>query len=583
MRNILEYFSSPGSSKYLKILVIVALVLFVTAILVFWFGSSSFSERGVEFKIEGPQQALSGDEATYKITYSNTTRTDIKDIKFRFFYPDHAIVIKEDGSYSEETSETFELDSVGARQSGEKEFKAFLVGEKGSILYAKADMTYKAGTLSSRFEKKPVSAATTIIGMPVPVTLSVPPIAVSGQEITYTLDYRNESQGDIADLRFKLAYPEGFAPKRFSPQPTTGDATWDIKLLKKDSGARITVTGTISGNERDSKTVSMILQRKINGDYINYERAEASTIISSPLLDVKISVNGERDYTASPGDILAYSIQYRNSSSYTFSGLNLLLKLEGEMYDLNSLDPTGGFYDSATQTIVWNAGSVPNFSNLGPSATGKVDFRIRLKSSFSGGLGSKNFFVKTTASLVTSDIPTGLDGEEISTQDSLITKISTQPNVIQTMYYSDPAFGSFGPMPLNVGSETMFTVHWRLVNPGNAVNNAVVKATLPTGVAWKNIVSSATSQSQPAYDRNKGQVIWSIGQLPSGSGTSSIYEVSFQVSITPSSTQRGSAPTLVKNGTFAGTDSFTQQSVLLNLDDLTTSDTIDRSADGTVE
>ncbi len=580
---MIAFFSTPQSHKYLKILVIVALALFVAAILIFWFGGSAFSERGVQFQIEGPQQALSGDEVTYKIKYSNTTRTKLENIKFRFSYPEHAIVIKSDGTYSEETTEMFDMESIDSHESGEKEFKAFIVGEKGSILYAKAEMTYEAGTLSSRFEKKPVSVATTIVGMPVPVTLSVPPTAVSGQEITYTLDYRNESSSDITDLRFNLTYPEGFSPKRFSPQPTNGASTWDVAVLKKGSGSRLSITGTITGNERDIRTVTMVLQRKINGKYINYERAEASTIISSPLLSTKISVNGERDYTATPGEYLTYAIQYRNTSTYTFTGLTMLVKLEGEMYDIGALLPGGGYYDSATQTIVWNAGSVPQFSNLGPGTNGKIEFRIPLDSSFSGGMGAKNFFVKAIATLATSDIPTGLDGQEISTQDSLITKISTQPSVNQSLYYHDPAFGSSGPMPLKVGSETVFTIHWRVTNPGNAVNDAVIKATLPTGITWKNVVSSVAGQAQPTFDRNKNQVIWNIGQLPFGAGTSNPYEVSFQVGIIPSSTQSGKSPTLITGGTFTGIDSFTQQSVLVNLNELNTSDTVDRPNDGTVE
>jgi hypothetical protein len=580
-----QRFNSPRSNRILKILILVALLLFIAAILVFWFGGSSFTESGVELKLEGPEQALSGDEVTYTVVYENNTRTDLRKLNFRFRYPENSIVIKDDGSYSEDITEEFTIETLQAGKKETKEFRAFLVGDKGSVLTANTEMTYQAGGISSRFEKKPVIVSTTIVGMPVPVTLSAAPTAVSGQDITYTLDYRNDSQDDISDLRFSFKYPEGFTPKRYSPQPSTGSTVWNVPLLKKNSGNRISITGSLVGNERDNKTVTVTLQRKIQGTYINYERSEASTLISSPLMSVRLAVNGNRDYTASPGDQLTYSVTYRNTSTYNFSGLSLSVKLEGEMFDLGTIDPAGGFFDDATQSVVWNGSSAPGLSNLGPGISHTVQFRVRLKSSFGGGgLGSKNFFVKTTGTLITLDVPTGLDGDSVSSQDSLVTKITTQPTVVQTMYYSDAAFGATGSMPPVVGQETVFTIHWQITNPGNAVNNTILRANLPTGVNWKNVTSNASNLPAPTFDTNKRQVIWNLGTVPAGVGVNSAkYDIAFQIGITPSSAQRNSTPILLRDVSFTGVDSFTQENILINLDELSTGDTLDRSGQGTVQ
>lgn len=581
---MLEYLNSPQSNRAFKILVIVALLVFVATILVFWFGGSSFRESGIEVKLEGPDQALSGDEVTYKLTYSNHTRTDIHNIKFRFVYPDNSIVITGDNQYSSDIAVDIDAEDLGAGQTATKEFKAFLIGDKGSILYARAEMAYEAGGVSSRFEKKPVTVGTTITGMPVPITLSAPPTAVSGQDVTYTLDYRNESAGDISDLRFTFTYPNGFTPRKLTPQATSSGTTWDVATLKRGMGARISITGALTGNEQDNKMVSLVVQHKINGNYIDYERSDASTIISSPLLNVSISVNSTRDYTATPGDYLAYSVAYRNTSSYTFTGLTLEVALDGDMYDYDMLDPGQGYLQISTNTIVWDASSIPAFGSLAPGASGKADFRIKIKPNFMGVVGSRNTLVKATATLSTSVIPTGLDGNSISTTDSLITKISTQPSINQTMYYNDPAYGSSGPIPPTAGTETVFTVHWQIVNPGNAVNGTQVKATLPTGVVWKNVVSSVAGQPQPIYDRTKNLVIWNIGQLPSGAGVSSPkYDTSFQIGITPTTAQRNTVPTLLRDGTLSGTDALTSQNFVVNMGILTTNDSVDQSSHGTVQ
>lgn len=576
--------ANPTSQKSFKWLVLAALVLFVITILVFLFGGNSFSERNFTVELKGPQQALSGDEVSYTLTYKNNTNTDLHDLKFRFFYPEESVVIRTEG-FSNDSSEALDLDTLKAGESGEKEFKMFLIGDKGNIKNARVELVYRAGSIRSTFRKS-ASVNTTIVALPVPLTLVAPPSAVNGQTVTYMLDYRNEAKVDIADLQFEFRYPDGFTPTRMAPQPAQGNNIWKSGLLKDGQGSRITITGTLTGNERDSKVVSVVLKRRIGNEYIDYEKASASTIISSPLLSVKVLANGSENYSAIVGDAITYTIQYRNMSGYNLLGMTLEAALEGDMFDISTLDTNGGYYDSRTGTITWNSSTVENFANLPPGVSGKIDFRVRLKPAFSGGaLGSRNFFVKTTATLSTINVPTGVDGEEVATQTSLITKISTQPSLNMVLYYNDPNFGSSGAFPLQVGQETTFTVHWRLTNPGNDVSNAVVRATLPAGVNWKNVVSAGTGQGEPKFDRNKSEVVWSIGTLPFGAGTTSTftYEASFQISLVPGETQRGTPPTLLKSVSFSGTDSFTKQSVISTVPEATTNNLVDRPGEGIVQ
>lgn len=576
--------ANPTSQKSFKWLVLAALVLFVITVLVFLFGGNSFSERNFVVELKGPQQALSGDEITYTLTYKNNTDTELKNLKFRFFYPEESVVIR-NGQYSHDSSEALDIDSLGSGESGEKQFKAFIIGDKGNIKAARAELVYQAGTIRSTF-RKTSAVNTTIVSLPVPLTLVAPPSAVNGQTVTYMLDYRNESKSDIADLQFEFKYPDGFTPTRTSPQPAQGNNVWKADLLKDGQGARITITGTLAGSERDSKVVSVVLKRKIGNEYIDYEKATSSTTISSPLLSVQVLANGSENYSAVVGDAVSYSIQYRNASNFNLLGLTLEAKLEGDMFDISSLDTNGGFYDSRTGTILWNASTVENFANLPPGTGGKVDFRVRLKPAFSGGaLGAKNFFVKTTATLSTVNVPTGVDGDEVAAETSLITKISTQPSLNMVLYYNDPNFGSSGAFPLQVGQQTTFTVHWRLTNPGNDVSNAVVRGTLPAGVTWNNVVSAGSGQGEPTFDRNRSEVSWSLGTLPFGAGTTPAfkYEGTFQISLTPSETQRGTPPVLIRNVSLTGTDSFTKQNIVSTVPDAGSNNLVDRPGEGSVQ
>src|SRR3989344_400177 len=244
-------------NQLLKWLVLLALLLAIGSFLSFWFGGSSFSESGVKLEIEGPNQVSVGDEVVYKLKYSNTTKLDLNNMRFKFTYPDESVVLR-DGKVIKDSTEIFIIERLSSGQKEEKEFKVFLVGDKGNIKTAKAEMSFGAGSLKTVFEKN-TSLSTTIVSLPVSLTLSAPPNSVPGQTVNYVLDYRNESGDDIYDLRFEFDYPDGFNAQKFIPSPNSGNYIWTIPILKKSSGGRINITGILNGNEGETKNVLAIL------------------------------------------------------------------------------------------------------------------------------------------------------------------------------------------------------------------------------------------------------------------------------------------------------------------------------------
>ncbi len=581
---MLESFEALKSipAKTLKWLILTSILLAGVSFILIWYGQPSFSEKDVVLKLEGPTQASSGDEAVYKLTYQNNTRYVLQNLKFRFTYPTDSVIIRNSVVSSDDT-ESFDIDKLNPGDIGVKEFRAFLVGDKGNIKEAKVGLIFSAGNLRSAFEKS-ATVSTAIVSLPVSLTLVAPPSTVVGENISYILDYRNESANDISDVQFEFKYPDGFTFAKGTPSPSIGQNVWTLPLLRRGSGARILVEGKMSGNERDVKTLSVVLKRKINDQYINYEKAETTTVISSPLLFLDVRVNDSLDYAAVVNDQLRYTIRYQNNFNQSLIGLSLAVKLDGDMYDFSNMETGGGFFDGSTNTLLFNAGSIPDFASLTPGKAGRVDFRVKLKSAFpAGASGARNFFVKATAVASTPNVPTGIDATELAVQSSLVTKISTQPTLAQPIYYNDPAFGSSGPLPLQVDSETVFTVHWQLVNPGNDMNIAKVTATLPSGTMWKNVVSSGINQAQPVYDRNKSEVSWNVGVLPQGTGIwTPKYEATFQISVKPGVNERNNVLTLLKNSLFSGTDSFTKQNIIVRIPDATSSVLADRPGEGVV-
>ncbi len=555
--------------------------LIVVTVGALWFGGSSFSDRNVTVTLEAPEHSTSGDEVVYTVTYANDTRVTLSSMSFRLFYPEGTMVIV-DGKPTTPESDGFTIDTLNAGQKGAKEFRAILVGDKGSLRTARVNVIFTAGTLKSSFQKE-ATATTTITDVPVNVTLVAPPTSVSGQPIQYIVDVRNDSEQDLSDLKVVLTYPDGFVVQRMSPAPTTGNTVWAIDTLDISQGKRITIDGTLQGNEREAKTVAVAVQRNLNGQYVDYARTDATTMISSPLLSVSLAPEGGREYVAFPGDVLRYTITYKNSSRYTLLGLLLGVKLEGDMYDTTKVQSQQGFFDDSTKTLAFDSAGVPDFAVLPPGKIGKLTFSVPLKAGLSGASlgGAKSFFVKATARLSTTNVPSGLDGSEVFALDSVITKIGSQPTLSQAALYDDDA-GS-GAMPPTVGSKTTLTLRWQITNPGNDIRNAKVVATLPPGVTFEEN-ATATNGTAPVYNRTASTVTWTIGAIPFGTGSGMPrYESKFQVSITPSASQKGTNIKLVSGTSMTGTDSFTSQDVQSNPRDLTTSDVDGHSGEGVVQ
>jgi hypothetical protein len=545
--------------------------------------SGSFSESGVILEIEGPDQIQSGEEVTYKVHYENQSDVRLDNVRLAFIYPADSVVVK-DGLVRESITENIEIDSLGSGATGDIEFTAFVVGDTGDIKNAKARLSYKPTNIKSEFDEK-ADLATTITSFAVPLTLSAPPSAVSGQEVRYTLDYRNESDEDFEDLRIKFKYPEGFNPISFNPTPDIGEDVWNIDSLDKGEGSRITVTGTMIGREDEDKTVNVTLQRRVDGNDIDFEKTQTTTIISSPPLLINIVVNDRTDLIAHPGDKLKYDISFTNTSRSTLSGVNLIVRLEGGAHDSDTYSGEG-FFNSSNNTIMWNASNIPVLANLQPGQSGEATFRIRVKDPLPASITAKNFFIKAITSLETTNVPAELGLDKLVVSKDLLTKISTNLNFEQTVHFSDPAagFSNSGPVPPEVGQQTTYTIHWTLDGTSNDIVNAKIIGFLPPGVTWTGNTTVNANQPAVTHDSGTGKVTWNIEVIPAGTGFAlPRYQAIFQVAITPSSAQQGRSVELIRQSEVEGQDGFTKERIERFAFPLTTDNVVDRKGEGAVQ
>jgi uncharacterized repeat protein (TIGR01451 family) len=571
--------------KY-KIIIGLFVILVALGFYLYFSRRSPFNESQVTFTIDAPGEITSGQLITYKVNYANNTKIGLIGAKIDFVFPPNAIAVK-DGEISTDTMDSADIGDVAAGAEGEKDFSAYVVGDKGNILTARATLSYQAQNFSSTFQTD-ASAPSTITTLAIPLTLVAPPSIISGQSVTYLLDYRNQSSQDFSDLQFVLKYPDGFKLSSASPQPTSGQDTWDLATLKQNDGARITIQGTLNGNPGDTKDISLILQKKItmpSGDtYVNFEETDATSLISSPFIGVSLKLNDTANYTAHLGDSLNYTIDFSNNSNDDITGLVLTAKLDGQMFDLTSVN-SPAFFDSRTNTLTWDQSLIPALALLKSGQHGQASFKVNVKKSFTdNGSSIASSIIKVSAHLETPNVPSDLNTDTLATDDQLTTRISSEPVFDQNITINDSQFGSSGPFPPVVDSTTKFTVDWSLVNPSNDVSPAKVTATLAPGVKWENQVRSANGQPLPVYNSKTNTLTWDLGTLPDGAGVTTLkFEAFFRISITPSVNQVGQSPTLLKGVRFDGTDTDTKEKISQTITDALTTDVSDSTSGGTVQ
>ncbi|PJE51150.1 MAG: hypothetical protein COV29_02660 [Candidatus Yanofskybacteria bacterium CG10_big_fil_rev_8_21_14_0_10_36_16] len=541
-----------------------AVLIVAVGVLFFFLGRSSFSESKVNVGIDGPSEVKGGEFVTYKVSYENNNRVDLIDAKLTFTYPADSIVIV-DEEIIDLNNKVIDIGKIGAGEQGEREFTAYIVGDRGNIKQVKAVLSFQPGNLVTTIAKE-ASTTTTITSLPISLTLVAPPTAVNGQDVSYILDYRNETEEDFEDVLIEIELPDTFRVFTTKPIYNKGENVWLIPRLRAGEGSRISISGILIGDERDSKTISATVRRKVStpeGEtYIDFERVTASTAIASPFLSISATVNGVEEYVARLRETLRYEIKFKNNTTRDLLGVGLSAKLDGEMFDLTSVE-SDGFFDSRLNTVYWNASVVPQLGVLRANQTGSVKFTVRLKEEFPGGvIGSQNSLVKITPRIETTNVPPDLGVDRLIAEDELLTRIATNLSFRQELYVDDFEWGSSGPWPPKVDEKTTLTIRWSVANPVNLIAPAEITGQLLPGVEWVGNTRSNVTGTLPQYDSNSNSIFWDIGSVPGGVGTSfPPYEAYFQISIVPSINQINSPADLLKETIFTGRDTITSQEI----------------------
>lgn len=518
----------------------------------------TFWERqsAVTVSIEGPQNVASAEPVSFRVAYQNDSWTSVSDMTLTLTLPETFQPEVTPGLVVTGRKAEVKLGDLEKNGTGQYELKGKFYGSKGQKGNIDATLRYMPQATSSHFETK-TTLGVTLATSPLLFEIEGPLELVNGQELDYVVTYENRSNETLNNLRIALTYPTGFQFLSADQKTESGNNNWYLSSLAPNQKGKIVVHGLLSGSRDEFKR----LQGKVGilqGDgtiQVYSETERATKMIASPL-SLSQTVNGQTDVTIFPGDLLAYSLKYRNDAAIGMRDVVITQSIDTTYLDVAKLTLDSGAYDPTSKQIIWRAADVKELAQLARGQEGELTFTIPVLSSFTlSPETGKSIVIRSLATIDSPDVPAITLGNKIIGSNTLLLKLGALAGFQVTPFYTDKFEPNSGPLPPVVGQETTYTVRLRIDNSSNDLAQSRAVVAFPSGVRYKG--KSFPRDATLSLNERTNELTWEIGTV----SPSTPRELVFQVAVTPNESQIGKAVELVKRATFTAKDTFTNREV----------------------
>lgn len=565
----------PEHNTFMKKLFMLAIIFFVVAVgvsgYIFLGGANFVSSKNVDITVLGPASIRAGGVLTLDVIVSNKNNADLEVTNLSIQYPQGTRDPKDTTQ-----SLSYLRENLGEIEAGKeitRNTEAIIYGEKGEIKEIKVSLDYKVkGSNATFYKEKRYEIA--IGETPVSMTIEQPNSVTSGEAYTTTVSLSANSTETVKNVMVRAEYPYGFQVLDSDPKAVTDNNTWLVGDIAPGVKKTITLRGKLVGENEEERTFRFYLGIADPGNdqrtfKTNIASLSETVSISRPSVGLSVELNGENVsvYTAPAREEIEGGIAFQNNLPDKIINPVITLKLTGAVDKFSVQSRQGGFYDSRSDSIIWElVNSSTEEAELFPGDTGEVFFLFNSLAPQAGGSKSQeiNLEANFTGTLIS-------DGKQvpISVTEVKTVKIASQVTLSARSLYSKGPFANKGPIPPKVEQETTYTVVFSLGNTQNDIEDGRLTAVLGQNVKW--LGKTSPSGETISYNENTNTITWNVGELKSGTGFSTpSREAVVQVSFTPSISQVGTAPTLVGNISFTGTDTFVDRSVTINAPTVTT-------------
>lgn len=547
------------ASIFFSMAVIFFLLSLVVAGYFFYFGSNSVSVDKITIDIVGPTTIAGGDTVPLSITITNKNPVAVENAIIEITFPEGtrsaANVLTPYPRYIEN------LGNLGSGETVTRSVKAAVFGGAGQTLVL--PVTFSFGTTNSNaiFEKKS-SYPLAISSTPLSVSVDSLTETVSGEPITFMLTVRSNATVPLANVVLSVPSPFGFSVT--SSSIPLSDSVLFIGTLLPGASKQVTLTGKLSGQNNEQRvfhfTVGTAKSPQDHELSVAYMTQDATVSIAAPFITTTLALNGDtsKNVVITPGSPQSVTLSYSNTLSTTVTNASIVVTVSGSAIDYDSIQTTNGFYNSMDHTVVFSRETDPALASLAPGASGIGTFTF-----LTLPVGMLTPTVTLALSVSGTRVGQSNVPEQVTVSAVKTAKVATTAVLSAFSSHTTGPFGSSGPIPPRANQATTYTVVWNVQNKGSAIAGGTVSATLPSYISYTEKTSGAGSFS---YDDVSRTVTWNVGDLAQGASTQGL----FQVSLTPSTSQRGGVVSLTNEAAFSGHDRFAGVTVTAGTESVTT-------------
>ncbi|HQT82589.1 MAG TPA: hypothetical protein PLW99_00315 [Candidatus Paceibacterota bacterium] len=537
------------------------LVSLAIAVYVFYVGGNSVSVDKVSVNVQGPTTIAGGDIVPLSLTITNTNSSAIENATVEIDFPNGtrsaANVLTTYPTYTEN------LGTIGSGETVTRSVKAVLFGSSGQALTLPISFSYGTAGSNAVFVKKS-SYSLTVSSTPLSVSVQTLSETVSGQPLTLTLIVNSNATVPLSNVVLTGNLPFGFQVT--SSSVPLNNSSFLLGTLAPGASKTITLTGTLAGQDGEQRVFTFTVgTANTPGNQslaVTYMSQQAAVSITAPFINTTLAINGNSspNVVLAPGSPQNVTLSYTNTLPTSITNASVSIALSGAAIDYNSVQTTNGFYNSVNHTVIFSKDTDPSLALLSPGATGVGVFTFStLPTSASVASPAATFGISVSGTrLGQTNVP-----EQVSAFATQTAKVTTTVALSASALHTSGPLATVGPIPPVAGQATTYTVVWGVQDKGSAVAGGTVSATLPSYVTYTGATAGAGSFS---YDNSSRTVTWSVGDLTQGGNA----QGAFQVSLTPSTSQKGGAPALTGAASFTGYDRFAGVQVSATADPATT-------------
>ncbi|MFA6307767.1 MAG: hypothetical protein WCS88_00925 [Patescibacteria group bacterium] len=528
-------------------------LLFAATVAGFWFWAQQSQEtinNSIELVVDGPSEIISGDQATYKVSYKNIDTVALQGLELSVRWPNGFYF---DGASIEpidQNATTWLLEDIAPGQTVDLEITGQLVGQKDENLSAAFTLAYQPVNFHSDFKAKAnIDTKISDAKLELSVEALDKTLVASQQEIK--VNFKNLTAANLENLYIDILYPDDFeiAPVIDESSAEDVEVTEEentelnsdfiiegdyFKLnLAEEELKTMLINGFFTVDSKTDQLLVVEIGNMVDGNFRRLARIEKPMIVINPKFDMNFQINGQSSPQAvNWGDTLRYQLEVTNNSQGDVVDVGVSALIDSVALDWDSLETIGNYADNK---ITWTKTENEALGNWPAGETRIFTWQVAVV--------KEPIADRMVENIIEINIEGLGDWKQVSSPIAIT--IGESINFNNGVYWDlgGRRVGS-GLLPPRVGEATEYLVIWSLPQATGVFDNVSVSTTLPPQVDFISEIDIQDGDLE--FDLEDRSLTWNINSF---SNIILPTTASFTLRLTPTKEDLGQATNILNTTT----------------------------------